>query len=128
MKESLQERYQRWRQKPESDEVFMEILRHARDATKKGGRFGVKFFAELVRHEKMLRGERTERFKVNNSYVSLLARELLDRDPSLAPFFSIRKLATERDVVPPAWLKQVQGQRMIPTLPNRSAQRQMSYR
>jgi hypothetical protein len=112
----LEERYARWRQTDASQEVFNQILGKARQAANGGMRFGVKFFAEFVRWERWMRGERTEKYNVNNSYTSLIARELVKVDPTLKPFFETRKLGHERDTVPKEWLKQVNAPRRIPTL------------
>jgi hypothetical protein len=112
---TLKQRYEAWRKTPESEEVFTQMHRMARQTAGRGVRFGVKAFAEIMRWERMLRGERTEKVKVNNSYVSLLARELVSLDPSLKPFFAMRKLAAEREKFPQRWLAQVNGPRRIPT-------------
>jgi len=117
---TLEQRYAAWRQAPESEEILIEIQRRARLAADRGVRFGVKFFAELVRWEKMQLGQRTEQYKVNNSYVSRIARELAELNPSLKPFFEIRKLASEREVkVDKSWLKLVNSPRRIPTVNRR---------
>ena len=112
---SLEQRYEAWRETPESVEIFREIHRKARRAAGMGVRFGIKFFAEMVRWERAERGERTEKYRVNNSYVSLIARELARVDPSLTPFFETRKLASERQKHPEKWMSQVHGPRRIPT-------------
>jgi len=117
---TLERRYAAWRQAPESEELLIEIQRRARLAAERGVTFGVKFFAELVRWEKMRLGQRTELYKVNNSYVSRIARELAELNPSLKPFFDIRKLASEREVkVDKSWLKLVNSPRRIPTVHRR---------
>jgi hypothetical protein len=112
---TLRQRYAAWRKTPESEEVFAQMHRMARQTAGRGVRFGVKAFAEIMRWECMLRGERTEKVKVNNSYVSLIARELGRLDPSLTPFFETRKLAHERQKFPEKWLQQVSSPRRIPT-------------
>ena len=117
---TLEQRYAACRQAPESEDILIEIQRRARLAAERGVQFGVKFFAELVRWEKMQLGQRTEKYKVNNSYVSRIARELAELNPSLKPFFEIRKLASEREVkVDKSWLKRVNSPRRIPTVNRR---------
>ncbi len=86
---TLEHQYAAWRKAPESEEILIEIQRRARLAAERGVKFGVKFFTELVRWEKMQLGQRTEQYKVNNSYVSRIARELAALNPSLKPFFEI---------------------------------------
>ncbi len=95
---------------------MIEIQRRARLAAERGVTCGVKVFAELVRWEKMQLGQRTEPYKVNNSYVSRIARELA----ALKPFFEIRKLASEREVkVNKSWMKLATAPRRIPTVNRR---------
>ncbi len=117
---TLEQRYAAWRKAPELEEILLEIQRRARLAAERGVKCGVTFFAELVRWEKMQLGQRTEPYKVNNSYVSRIARELAELNPSLKPFFKIRKLASEREVkVDKSWLKLVNSPRRIPTVNRR---------
>ena len=117
---TLEQRYAAWRKAPESEEILIEIQRRARLAAERGVTVGVKVFAELVRWEKMQRGQRTEQDKVNNSDVARIARELAALHPSRKPFFEIRKLASEREVtVDTSWLKRVNSPRRIPTVHRR---------
>ena len=117
---TLEQRYAAWRKAPESEELLIEIQRRARLAAERGVKFGVKFFAELVRYEHAMCGERTDKYQVNNSFVSRIARELAELNPSLKPFFEIRKLASEREVkVDKSWLKRVNSPRRIPTVNRR---------
>ncbi len=58
-------------------------------------RIGVKMLAESIRYETMLRAE-SDPFRVNNSAVSFVARELIRRHPDWAPLIETRALASER--------------------------------
>ena len=115
----LDQRYARWRATPTADEILGQIHHEARAAAARGQRFGLKFFAELTRWKKAQRGEPTEKYKVNNSFVSRIARELAELDPGLKPYFETRQLKAERAKFPPEWLAKVRSPRPIPTVAQR---------
>ena len=77
--------------------VAMDLFENmARIAANRGRKFGVKFIAERVRWEFVIdRG--IADFKVNNSHVAYIARELIERDPLLEQFIETRMLLSAED-------------------------------
>lgn len=75
------------RQHPEALAIFTELALMAAD---RGRKFGMKALAERVRWEfAITSGE--EAFKVNNNFISHIARELIRRHPRLAEFIELRR-------------------------------------
>ena len=71
-------------------ELFLRFAREAKQA--RHGHFGIKAIAERVRWEVYIARKEADPFKINNSYVSRLARLLVSREPSLKGLFEFRKL------------------------------------
>lgn len=79
---TIAERYARWRQTEDGEQVFQVIHRRARDLVLLGERrIGVKRLVEEARS--------TLRIKINNSFTAPLARELV-RDALLADAIEVR--------------------------------------
>jgi hypothetical protein len=70
--------------------------RFALDAASRERRFGVKALAERVRWECMISRDGND-WKINNSYVSTIARELVRRHPELLEFIEFRTSPQEGD-------------------------------
>lgn len=76
-------------------EVYVELVALARKWKQRGfGRAGIGLFFEVLRWERLLAGVGDDRFKVNNSYRSRYAREIMRREPDLAGLFIVRELKT----------------------------------
>ena len=75
------------RENPEGWALFRQF---AREAAAKGRKFGAKALAERVRWSATVEGTAQD-FAVNNSYISYLARRLVQDDPTLAPFIEFRE-------------------------------------
>jgi hypothetical protein len=87
---TLQERFDEWAR--ENPDVIGHFLRFAREARNAGfERYGVKAIAERVRWHVLVE-KRGAEFAINNSFMSRLARLLVERDPSLEGMFEFRKL------------------------------------
>lgn len=91
---TLQERFDRW--VAENPHIIEHFRRFAREVKRSGAQhYGIKAIAERVRwHVRIEKG--VEEFKLNNSYLSRVARLLVERDPTLTGMFAFRKLAPER--------------------------------
>lgn len=89
---TLQERFDAWA--AENADLIETFLRFAHEARAAGfARYGVKAIAERVRWEVVI--VKREEYAVNNSFMSRLARLLIERDPSLEGMFEFRKLKGE---------------------------------
>ena len=87
---SLDERFERWAR--ENPGIVEHFLRYARELKGSGVRhYGIKSIAERVRWHVRVES-RDQDFKINNNYVSRLARLLVKRDPSLEGLFETRRL------------------------------------
>ena len=108
--------YRAWRQRPEAEGVMSLFRRLAENAMAHGRRFGMKGLAEVVRWEiRMSENPDEPQFKVNNSYISCIARELKTELPGLEKFIEMRKTRAERSPFPPEWMGRVKSPRLIPT-------------
>lgn len=88
---TLDERFRLWVWANEPVvELFLRFAREAKQAHH--GHFGIKAIAERVRWEVFIYRKEADPYKINNDYVSRLARLLIERDPSLAGMFRFRKL------------------------------------
>ncbi len=76
---------------PDGMRLFEEM---AMQAASRGRRFGAKALAERIRWEFNITRNETD-FKVNNSYVSWIARELIRRHPHLSAFIELRRTRDE---------------------------------
>ena len=61
----------------------------------RGQRFGMKQLAEVVRWEMAVRLQKGDMFKINNSHVAHLGRELIARHPRLSEFIETRRTSGE---------------------------------
>ena len=88
---SLDERFRLW---TSANEPVIELfLKFAREAKSAGNRkFGIKAIAERCRWEHLVVKKEGAEWAFNNSYMSRLARLLVQRDPSLDGLFEFRKL------------------------------------
>lgn len=66
----------------------------ALDALKRGRRFGVQQIAERVRWEVRQTWEASDSFKMNNSHLALIARDLIAKYPALAGLIETRQRRT----------------------------------
>lgn len=87
---TLTERYEAWREAnpwvlTALAEVALDELRHG--AT----RLSIKHLVEVVRHHH-IRATRGDSFRINNSYSSRIARDLMARNRDLDGMFETRKL------------------------------------
>jgi hypothetical protein len=85
----LERRFARWAK--DNPDVLAEFERRAIRLHESGQRrIGVKQIAEVIRYYAAVES-RGDRFKVNNSYTSLLARWLIHRHPELADAIETRR-------------------------------------
>ena len=85
---SLTERYAAWRElNPHIYELFKQF---ALEAWASGSRVGAKAIAERIRWELRIRYRGD--YKVNNSFVSRMARELIEEDERFVDWFETRRL------------------------------------
>ena len=91
---TAQDRFEEWlRENPRIVDLF---LRYAREAQAAGMRhYGVKAIAERVRWHVRVEMKGDE-WKINNSFMSRLARELVRREPKLGRIFEFRKLKSSQ--------------------------------
>ncbi len=91
---TLQERYLEWRYTPEGRAVFEACLRAALKLAARGFRhYGVAALYEAARYDHALRiGPDIDGWRLNNSYRSRLARDLMAAEPLLRDFFETRIL------------------------------------
>lgn len=92
--ESLDARYTEWRESENGNIIFEAVLRRALRLHRSGWKhYGIGAIAEVVRYAFDVRvGPDAEGFKLNNSYRSRMAREMMDRVPELDGFFELRRL------------------------------------
>lgn len=91
---TLEQRYEAWREV--NGHVVAEFERRTRRLVDAGrSRIGMKMIAEAIRYETSLRSV-GDPWRVNNSYTSFIARELIRRHPQWSALIETRALATER--------------------------------
>lgn len=92
----IQAAYREWRATPDGLAVVAAVRRRALEVRRRGfRRYGIQAIAEVVRFDRAIAaGPDQEGYKVNNSYLSRLARDLMDEDTELRGFFEIRELRT----------------------------------
>lgn len=74
----------------ENPAVYQEFCRFAWEAVRAGrNRIGAKAIAERLRWEALIRGN--DAFKINNSYVSFMARRFMKENPACAGLFKTRE-------------------------------------
>jgi hypothetical protein len=97
----LQRRYREWRLTPNGEAVFGMVEQAALAKAALGESFGIASLAEELQHDTGRPvGRDGAGFKVNNSFRSLLARELVDEHPHLRHYIEMRPLAGERRMRP----------------------------
>ena len=83
--------YRKWRDTQQGRDVYADFRAKAREIRGKGWtHFGAKAIAESIRVDAALR-DPANAPKVNNSWVALMARELMDEDYVFKGFFETRK-------------------------------------
>jgi hypothetical protein len=92
--DEVQRAYRDWRATSDGQTVVDAIRRRARELRQRGWtRYGIQAIAEVVRFDHALSvGPDEAGYKVNNSHLSRLARDLMREEPSLAGFFETREL------------------------------------
>lgn len=93
----VQAAYLEWRRTSDGMAVVEAIRRRAVELRRRGWRrYGIQALAEVARFDRSLSvGPDAAGFKVNNSHLSRLARDLMDDDPSLGGFFETRSLRSD---------------------------------
>lgn len=91
----LERAYEAWR--AANPEAFTLFLRYARQAQRRGRRFGIALLTERVRWEaQMTWSKDAQGFKLNNNYRAYIARDLIARLPGLARLIETRTTRGER--------------------------------
>lgn len=73
-------------------EVYDALVEMARDAKRRGHtRLGMASLWEVLRYRQDLTVEGTEGYRLNNDLRALMARKIMEHEPDLAGFFTIRK-------------------------------------
>lgn len=85
---SLEARYQRWRATEDGERVFGQIRAIALGLARAG--------APLVRVKGIVDGEIRPKESVNNSHLSMIARELYDTEPELRDLIELRERPKEK--------------------------------
>lgn len=90
----MHEKFETWLATEHGQVVAREAARRALILKAKGiRRYGIGAIAESIRFDHAVRiGERSDQYKVNNNYRSLLARRLMEKYPALNGFFETREL------------------------------------
>ena len=83
-------RYRAWA--ATHQDVLELFLRHARERMALGRRFGMKALWERVRWDEPVPIDSTDGWRLNNSYVSYVARDLLALEPRLEQFIETRRV------------------------------------
>lgn len=93
---TLQQRYNRWRRSPDGQTVIDAVIAAALRLKRRGySHYGIAALFEGARYTYALRvGPDAEGFKLNNSWRSRLAREIMRDVPELEGFFELRELKT----------------------------------
>lgn len=96
----LHQAYLRWRETDDGKVVVDAIRTRALGLASKGWRhYGIQALAEVARYDRALDvGPDAEGYRVNNSHLSRLARDLMREDPDgpLRDFFEVRELRSIR--------------------------------
>lgn len=85
---NIQAAYEKWKEL--NPQIWMLIRRYAYDALASCDHFGVKAVVERVRWE--VKVEWKGRFKINNSWPSRMARDLIAEDVRFGKLFELRRL------------------------------------
>jgi hypothetical protein len=82
-----------WVHTPAGGEIANQFIRRSWWLWKRGiKRYGAKSIVEVLRWHYALRNKSGEEWKINNNYVSRLARLAMERAPELRGFFELREL------------------------------------
>jgi len=91
-KPSIDERFAEWIEGHGAEVYrnFADVARQVRDSGR--ARFGGKALAEICRFRRIIEGKDDEGWKVNNSFVALMVRRLIEENEGYAEFFELRRL------------------------------------
>lgn len=89
----LTERYARWRRSPAGQRVYLDAVKRARLLRRAGvPHYGIAAIVEAIRYDVTIELGRDDRgFRINNDHRALLAREIMDAEPDLAGYFTVRE-------------------------------------
>jgi hypothetical protein len=90
----LHQAYLRWRETDDGKLVVGAIRLRALELRRRGWRrYGIQALAEVARFDRALAvGPDADGYKINNSHLSRLSRDLMREDPELDDFFETREL------------------------------------
>lgn len=96
--DAIQRAYEEWRATDDGREVVAAIRARALDLRRRGwSHYGIKALGEVVRFDQAIRvGPDAEGYRVNNSHLSRLARDLMAEEAELRDFFEVRDLRAVR--------------------------------
>lgn len=91
---SIQQRFDAWIITPDGIAVYQNILARAKRLWDRGFRhFGIKALWEAARYDRALEvGPDADGYKLCNDYHSRMARYIMERNPYLDGFFTLREL------------------------------------
>ena len=96
-RETWAEKFEAWVHTPKGREVADKFIKIAWGLHLRGKRVGAKMIVERIRWNLALKNDDGgDDYKVNNNYVSYLARFAMDREPRLAGFFNTREVGKEK--------------------------------
>lgn len=91
---TIRERYERWR--GEHPDVYQEFVRIALDLRRRGfERYSADGIGHVLRWFVATSGKDDEGWKINNCFISRMAREAMDNHQELRTFFEVRRLKSE---------------------------------
>ncbi len=90
MNRTIQERYEAWLEK--NPQAFPLFEQFAMEAARSGSRVGVKAIAERVRWRVNIELYGVDKYKINNDFTSRIARDLIEKHPSLGRVIETRGL------------------------------------
>lgn len=94
--DSVRERqYREWRRTDDGQKVFALFERFALELADTGRRFGFKAVGERVRWEVKTTWANSDDYKVNNTFIALIAREVAQRHPRIKPLVEFRERRRE---------------------------------
>ena len=93
--ETLDQQFEKWVHSPEGGMAANWFIRLGLQAKKAGlEKYGAKGIAEVLRWQISIEKKSVEIFKINNNYISRLARFAEERAPELKGLFEKRELKT----------------------------------
>jgi hypothetical protein len=89
----LVDRYRTWRSSTAGQAVYLDAVRRARILRRAGfAHYGIGAIVEAIRYDRAIQVRRDEAgFRINNNHRALLAREIMEVNPDLAGFFTLRE-------------------------------------